>query len=412
MSVKYALLALALVLLAVAGVPSAQTGALDYTQWRGANRDGSAASFSAPSSWPEMLTQRWRTEIGTGYATPLIVGNRIYVFSRQNEREVMTALDAATGKQIWQAGYPIQFEMNKAASRHGPGPKSTPAVAGGKLFSIGMTGIVTALDASTGTQLWQHPGSDLVPMYTTHAFSPVVDGGLVYFHLGGHNKGSLTALDVNTGAAKWSWNGDGPGYGSPIVVNLDGTRQIIALTQGKLVGLDAAAGTLLWERPFVSANFTNSVTPILYGQTLIVSNGGPAVAVTVSRRNNQWVVEDAWENPDVPFRLSNAIVIGETLYGLSTRNMGQYFAVDVKTGKTLWTSEPRQGSNAALVKAGDIFFSLEDDGELVVARGNRTAFELLRRYKVADTETWTQPTISGNRILVKDLTSLTLWTLN
>ena len=219
-------------------------------------------------------------------------------------------------------------------------------------------------------------------------------------------------MDVNTGAAKWSWDGDGPGYGSPIVVNLDGTRQIIALTQGKLVGLDAAAGILLWERPFVSANFTNSVTPILSGQTLIVSNGGPAVAVTVAKRNNQWVVEDAWENPDVPFRLSNAIVIGDTLYGLSTRNMGQYFAVDVKTGKTLWTSEPRQGGNAALVKAGDIFFSLEDDGELVVARGSRTAFELLRRYKVADTETWAQPTISGNRILVKDVSSLTLWTMN
>jgi len=412
MSVKCGFPVLALVMLAVAGVPSAQTVSLDYTQWRGANRDGSAASFSAPSSWPEMLTQRWRTEIGTGYATPLIVGNRIYVFSRQNEREVMTAVDAATGKQIWQVGYPIQFEMNKAASRHGPGPKSTPVFAGGKLFSIGMTGIVTAFDASSGKQLWQHPGSDLVPMYTTHSFSPVVDGGLVYFHLGGHNKGSLTALDVNTGATKWSWDGDGPGYGSPIVVNLDGTRQIIALTQGKLVGLDAAAGILLWERPFVSANFTNSVTPILYGQTLIVSNGGPAVAVTVAKRNNQWVVEDAWENPDVPFRLSNAIVIGDTLYGLSTRNMGQYFAVDVKTGKTLWTSEPRQGGNAALVKAGDIFFSLEDDGELVVARGNRTAFELLRRYKVADTETWAQPTISGNRILVKDVTSLTLWTMN
>jgi len=155
MSVKFGFPVLALVLLAVAGVPSAQTVSLDYTQWRGANRDGSAASFSTPSSWPEILTQRWRTEIGTGYATPLIVGNRIYVFSRQNEREVMTAVDAATGKQIWQAGYPIQFEMNKAASRHGPGPKSTPVFAGGKLFSIGMTGIVTAFDASSGKQLWQ-----------------------------------------------------------------------------------------------------------------------------------------------------------------------------------------------------------------------------------------------------------------
>jgi len=113
----------------------------------------------------------------------------------------------------------------------------------------------------------------------------------------------------------------------------------------------------------------------------------------------------------VPFRLSNAIVIGDTLYGLSTRNMGQYFAVDVKTGKTLWTSEPRQGGNAALVKAGDVFFSLEDDGELVVARGSRTAFEPLRRYIVADSATWAQPAITGNRMFVKDVTSLALWIL-
>jgi outer membrane protein assembly factor BamB len=359
-----------------------------------------------------MLTQRWKVEVGPGYATALVVGNRVYVFSRQGENEVMSALDAATGKQIWRTDYPAQFQMHKAASRHGAGPKSTPVYAGGKLFSIGMTGIITAFDATTGKQLWQQPGSDLVPMYTTHSFSPVVDSGLVFFHVGGHNKGAMTAFDVNTGKAKWSWNGDGPGYGSPMVVTLEGTRQIIALTQGKLVGLDVAAGTLLWERPFVSANFTNSVTPILHGQTLIVSNGGPAVAVTVAKRNNQWVVEDAWENADVPFRLSNAIVIGDTLYGLSSRNMGQYFAVDVKTGKTLWTSEPRQGGNAALVKAGDLIFSLEDDGELVVARASRTAFDLVRRYKVADSETWTQPTISANRIFVKDLTSLSLLTLN
>jgi outer membrane protein assembly factor BamB len=394
------------------GVPAAQTPSLDYPQWRGANRDGSASAFAAPASWPEMLRQQWKVEVGLGYATPLVVGNRIYMFSRQGDNEVMSALDAGTGKQVWRTEYPVQFEMNKAAARHGAGPKSTPVFAAGKLFSIGMTGIVTAFDAATGKQLWQKPGSTVVPMYTTHSFSPVVDSGLVYFHVGGHNQGAITAFDVNTGAAKWSWNGDGPGYGSPLIVDLEGNRQLIALTQGKLVGLDAAAGTLLWERPFVSANFTNAVTPILHGQTLIVSNGGPVAAITVTKRDNKWVTEDAWQNEEVGFRLSNAVLIGDTLYGLSSRNMGQYFAIDVKTGKTLWTSEPRQGANAALVKAGDLFFSLEDDGELVVVRGVRTAFETLRRYRVAESETWTQPTITGNRIFVKDVASLTLWTLN
>ena len=138
-------------------------------------------------------------------------------------------------------------------------------------------------------------------MFTTHAFSPVVDRGLVIFHPGGHDKGAITAFDVNTGATKWSWDGDGPGYGSPIVVDLGGTRQLIALTQAKLVGLDVATGALLWDRPFVSGNFTNSATPILAGQTVVVSNGGPVTAVTVTRRDGKWITEDAWTNADQPY---------------------------------------------------------------------------------------------------------------
>ena len=275
-----------------------------------------------------------------------------------------------------------------------------------------MTGVVTAFDAATGKQLWQKPGSDVVPMYTTHAFSPLVDRGLVIFHVGGHNQGALTAFDANTGATKWSWNGDGPGYGSPILVDLGGTRQIVTLTQTKLVGVDAATGSLLWERPFVSSSVTNAATPVLYGQTLIVSNGGPAIAFTLTKRNDQWTAENAWENADVPFRLSNPVLVGDMLFGLSTKNSGQYFGVDAKTGKTLWTSEGRQAGNAAIVKAGNLLFSLQDDGELIVARSSLTAFEPLRRYKVADSETWAQPAISGNRIFVKDLSTLALWTLN
>jgi len=397
---------------AIATTLSAQNASLDYTQWRGPSRDGSTAAFTEPASWPESLTLKWKVDVGAGYATPLIVGNRIYMFSRQNENEVMIALDAATGKTLWRTPYPVTFTMQSAAAKHGPGPKSTPAFANGRLYSIGMTGIVTAFDAESGKQLWQKPGSDLVPMYTTHAFSPVVDRGLVIFHTGGHNKGEIVAYDVNTGTPKWTWAGDGPGYGSPIVVDLDGTRQLITLTQAKLVGIDVASGALLWERPFVSANFTNSATPVLFDHTLIASNGGPAIAVNVAKRNNQWVTDNAWENADVPFRLSNAVLVGDMLFGLSTRNSGQYFGIDAKTGKTLWTSEGRQATQAAIAKAGTAVFSLQDDGQLIVARGSKTAFEPVRRYKVADSETWAQPAISGNRVFVKDLSSLALWTLN
>src|SRR4030095_9823271 len=111
-----------------------------------------------------------------------------------------------------------------------------------------------------------------------------------------------------------------------------------------------------------------AATPILVGHTVIVSNGGPVMAYTVGKRAAQWTIEDAWQNGGAPYRLSNTVVVGDVLFGLSTRNSGQYFGVDVKTGATLWTSEGRQATNAAVERAGDLLFSLEDDGDLIVGR--------------------------------------------
>src|SRR5688572_6254726 len=314
-----------IVAIGVAGVSTlihAQRPPSDFTQWRGANRDGVVASV--PDTWPERLTQRWKVEVGLGYATPLVVGNRIYMFSRVGENETMSALDADSGKVLWQTGYPASFTMNSAAVRHGPGPKSTPVFANGRLYSIGMTGIVTAFDAASGKRLWQKPASAVETTYTSHAFSPLVEGSQVIFHTGGHDKGALTAFDMNTGTERWSWTGDGPGYGSPIVATFDGTRQLVAITQGKLVGVDVSNGALLWERPFVSGNFTNSITPVLYGQTVIAwGNGGPVTALRPARRNGRWVAEAVWENSELPGRLTNWVIVRDMLFGLSTRNAGQ-----------------------------------------------------------------------------------------
>jgi outer membrane protein assembly factor BamB len=370
-------------------------------------------SFKEPAAWPEQLTQRWKVEVGTGYATPLIAGNRLYVFSRQGEEEVMQALDAATGKSLWRTAYPTTFTMNSAAVRHNAGPKSTPVLFNGRLYSIGMTGTVTAFDAASGKQLWQKPGTAaLMPMYTTHSFSPIVERGLVIFHVGGHDKGALTAYDVNTGEVKWSWAGDGPGYGSPMIAEFGGIRQLVTNTQGKLIGINPATGALLWEHPFESSNFTNSLTPTVVGQTVMLSNNAkPATAISITRQNNKWLTATAWENPDGQSRMTNTVVFGDAIFGLSVRNMGQYYALDPKTGKTLWMSEPRQAGNASLLRAGNTVLSLEDDGELVVFRKNAAGFEVVKRYKVADSETWAAPSISGNRIFVKDVSSLTLWTL-
>jgi outer membrane protein assembly factor BamB len=396
----------------VSGVMVAgQSRPADWPQWRGPNRDGAVTSFAEPRSWPDQLTKKWKIDVGLGYATPILVGNRVYMYSRRDDNEVMTALDADTGKVIWQSSYAAPFTMHPAAVRHEKGPKSTPTFANGRLYTLGMSGIVSAFDAADGKQIWQKPASSVGPLYGT-AMSPLVDRGLVIVHVGGHNQGALTAFDANTGDVKWSWTGDGPAYGSPIAADFDGTRQVIVFTQQNLVGVSEATGELLWKRPFTTPSTQNTITPILYGKTIIVSGlANPVTAFTVVKRNTGWVTEEVWQNPDVSLYMSNAVLAGDAIYGMSQRNSGQFFCIDAKTGKTLWTSPPRQATNAAIVRAGDLLFLLKDDAELIVAKASPSGFEPVKRYTVADSATWAQPTIAGNRIFIKDIQSLALWTI-
>ena len=168
-------------------------------RWRGAEPRRRGQLHASPTSWPEKLTLKWKVDVGTGYAAPITVGDRVFAFSRQGEDEVMRALDAATGKTIWETKYNATYKPNPAATRtHGTGPKSTPTFADGRLYTLGMTGAVTAFDAATGKQLWQKPGGPVEPLYHT-AMSPLVDRGLVIVHVGGHSNGALTAFDARTG---------------------------------------------------------------------------------------------------------------------------------------------------------------------------------------------------------------------
>jgi outer membrane protein assembly factor BamB len=389
-----------------------QNAGPDWPQFRGPNRDGAVPSFVEPKAWPDKLIQRWKVEVGEGHATPVLVGGRIYTFTRQGANEVMQALDAASGKTVWQTRYAAPVTVNPAAKGHGPGPKSTPTFANGRLYTLGMGGIVTAFDAASGKQLWQKPAGKSLPLYGT-SMSPLVDVGLVIVHVGGHDQGALTAFDANTGDVKWSWTGDGPSYASPLVALVDGQRHIITLTQDNVVGVAAADGRLLWRRPFKTEYTQNIINPLVVGNTVIIAGyQNPTAAFRLIRKGDQWTTENAWENPDVSLYMSNGVLIGDTLFGLSHRNRGQYVLLDIKSGKTVWTGMPRQAENAAIVRGGNIVFSLEDDAELVVGRVTPSAFQELKRYTVANSATWAQPAISGNRIFVKDVSTLALWTLN
>ena len=383
----------------------------EWPQWRGPNRDGAVTSFREPATWPDALTQHWTVEVGLGYATPLLVGDRIYMYARQDDDEVMVAIDARDGSIIWRTSYPAPFDMFPATARHRAGPKSTPAFADGRLFTLGISGIVSVFSVETGRLLWQKPAPSVQPRYHT-AMSPVVDGNLVMFHVGGHNDGALIAFDVETGDIRWSVEGDGPAYGSPMVFELGGTRQVVTFTQAHLVGVAVATGELLWRRPYTTPNDTTSQTPILYGDTVIETGRTNGItAFRVVRRDDGWTTEDVWHTDEVSLHMTNGVVTDGVLFGLSHLNSGQYFGLDLETGQVLWRSDPRQAENAAIVRAGDTIFSLEDDAELVILRSSRTGFEPVKRYDVAMSETWAQPTISGSRLFVKDISALTLWSL-
>ena len=398
-------------LLCSTGVTTAQEGPLDYPQWRGINRDGAAAAFAEPDTWPSQLTQQWQVETGRGYATPILVGDRVYTFGRRDTDEVVMALNAATGAVMWRTGYDAPYRNNAGVSRHGPGPKSTPLFYDGKLYTLGINGVVSAFDATNGDLLWQKPAQAVEPLYAT-ALSPVADDGRVIFHVGGHNDGALTAYDANSGDMVWRWDGDGPAYASPMVAELDGVRQIVTVTQEHIVGVAADSGALLWERPFVSRSTNNAITPILDGESVIVTGQNLGVVkFRPSRQNGEWTTETLWETDEVSMFMSNPVLVGDTLFGLSHLSAGQFFALDAGSGATLWRTEGREANNSAVIMAGALLFLLNNDGDLIVARTTRTGFTQVTRYEVSDSSTWAQPTISGNRLFIKDESHVTLWTV-
>jgi outer membrane protein assembly factor BamB len=395
-----------LVALIVAGfaVLDAQRQSRDYVQWRGAQRDGSASAFVEPTVWPAELTRRWKIDVGEGYATPLIVGDVVYAFTRVDGKEGITALDAATGRQRWRTSYPAPYTPSKPAEKHGASPKATPLYYDGRLFTLGISGIVSAFDAKSGKQLWQTAAPKDAPFYGA-AVSPLAFRDLVIVHPGDY--GPLTAFDTRTGTVKWT-AGSGGFFASPILVTLERTMQVVSVTLDYVIGV-TLDGRILWQFPFDAKG--GATMPVVNNDTIIVNSPERVIAFRPRLRDGAWIVETMWETKDVSTYLSTPVVVDGVLYGLSTKQRGQFYAVDAKTGQVLWLGTPREADNTALVKAGQLLFLLNDDAELIVARSNRKAFAPIASYMVADSATWAQPAISGDRIFIKDVSTLALWTV-
>ena len=404
------MLRIAALTLLIATAAAAQSARPGWPQWRGPHRDGTLAA-TLPAQWPATLTKRWEVTVGEGHSSPVVAGDRVVIHARQGNREVVRAVALSTGKEIWRDDYAAPYTVNPAAQAHGPGPKSTPAIAAGRVFTFGIGGVLSALDLNTGKLLWRTPAPAVLPEFGT-AMSPIADGALVIAHVGGANNGALTAFDAATGKTRWRWTGDGPAYASPVIATIGGTRQLITQTQKSIVSLNAANGELLWQAPFTTSYEQNSITPIVKGDLVIYSGLDKGVtAVRVARKGTRWEATPVWKNDQLPMYMSSPVINGTALYGLTHRSRGQFFALDVATGKTLWTSPGRDGDNASLISAGSLLLLTTTNAELIVARANPAKFEEVRRYTVAGSPVWAHPAIAGRALLIKDADKLICWSI-
>jgi outer membrane protein assembly factor BamB len=396
--------ALVFVLTALAAI------AADWNQWRGPNRDGIAPSFKAPATWAaNSLAKRWSLPVGEGHSSPVVVGDRVYIFAREDDKEIMRCLAIGDGKVVWQEAYHVPYEMNPAARGHGKGPKATPAVVNGRVFVLGINGHVSAYDAKSGTVIWR---KDFAGEFkaTSPAFgaaaSPIVDGSNVIVHVGGENSGALTAFDVATGKVNWKWDGDGPGYSSPVITTIGGIRQLVTQSQKHCIAVAPADGRLLWKLPFTTPYDQNSVTPLVSRDSVIF--GGiqkPTFAVKPAGAE----AASAWETREITMYMSSPVLSGTTLYGMSDKQRGSLFAMNANTGEVLWKSEGRLGENASLTDIGSALLVMSTSGELTVHQKTGTALKEIAKYKVAESPVWASPALAGDQILIKDLTNLTLF---
>jgi outer membrane protein assembly factor BamB len=448
--------------------------AADWPQWRGADRDGKVTGFTEPKSWPDHLTKGWEMTVGSGDATPALVAGKLYVFARQEDDEVTVCLDAASGKQIWIDKYPSANVTGMSAAH--PGPRGSPAVADGKVVTLGVNGTISCLDADTGKGIWRKDSmkdfSEGLPRFFTAA-SPLIVNKMCIVPLGGNGKGAVVSLDLSTGETKWRWDGDGITYSSPVVMTVDGAKQIVQLTEKSVVGLSAEDGKLLWQAPyggggmrggrggFMRGGFGggpatrpsgggpngpgpggpgpggfgpggpggmrgggmrggrgggmnyNAPTPVIDGQTVILTGGGGGTkALKIEKNADALAANVLWTNPAVSATYNSPVLKDGLLYGVSGK--GTLFCLDAKTGKTAWedTTSRAQRGFATLVDAGSVLFAMGDDGDLTVFKPDDKAYSQVAQIKVPETATYSYPVIDGDHIFIKGQYTIAMFTFD
>ncbi len=379
---------------------------ISWPQWGGPDRNFKSAATGLATTWPaEGPRKLWSRSLGDGYSAIAVEGSRLFTMYRKGEQEVAVALDAATGKTLWEYGYDAPFWKEQEMS-NGPGPHATPAVAGDYVFTAGATGKLHCLDKQTGKLVWMH---DLFKEFNAtvrpngYSSSPLTYKNTVIVMAGGRGN-ALMAFNQKDGAVVWKKHDFNNSTSSPILINVDGQEQLVAFLFGEIVAVDPANGDLLWSHPHETDFGLNTMTPVWGDDNLLfVSSGynGGSRVLKLARSGGKTTVEEVWFHCLMRVHFGTSIRVGDFVYG-SSGDFGPapFTAVNIKTGKIAWRD--RSFSRASFVMAEGRFILLDEDGNLALVTPAPGGLKVHAKVALMTNNSWTVPTLAGTTLYVRD----------
>ena len=398
---------------------SSLTLAADWPQWAGPDRDFNAGDADLADRWPaEGPRQLWARDLGVGYSGIVVADGTLYTMyrkSRTDAVEYTVALDAATGKTIWEFEHPAPLAGPPAEPSDsrwgGQGPNATPLIVGDRLYTMGSRAVMHCHDRKSGKVLWTR---DLAEEFgATHAGrknndtgyppSPVAYKNSVIVPLGRSRVGesepgrSLVALDQADGRVLWKGLDFECGFASPRLIVLGDQDQLVLQTKGDLIGVDPGDGSLLWRHP-MNSDWDPTASPVWNrGSGVLVKDGENASMVELTVRDGKTTPRESWSSPKLDVLVSTPVLIGETFYG-ATKSM--LVAVNATTGEHLWTE--RGFPMASIIHADGKLILLDENGQLTLATASPEGLTIRSQGTVTEKYSLTAPALVGAKLFVRD----------
>jgi outer membrane protein assembly factor BamB len=387
--------------------------AADWPRWRGPGNDGAVpAGAPVPKSLPAEPKVLWKIPVGDGFSSPVVAAGKVFHLDNQQGKEVVHALDAATGKELWSAPLDEAFKDGQTAA----GPRCSPVVDGDRVYVQSCKGELQCLDAATGKAAWHvnyvkdfgatfigEKGSATGASRHGNNGAPLVDGDRLLACVGGPDAG-VVCFDKKTGKPVWNSQSDVPGYTGPVVATIAGVKQVIAFTAEGVVGLDAAKGGLLWRVPVKTSFGRHVTTPVVAGDMVVVSSHQAGLlGIKVTKEGGAVKAETAWTSKEAVINFACPVAVGNFLYGVGpARNL---VCVDVRSGKTAWSQKgifgPADRAYGGLIVAGENLLVLTDGGQLLLVAADPAQFKEVARAQVCG-QNWCNPAYADGRLYVRD----------